>query len=119
MKEKEVQNLIEEAFEKSKRLKTVEGLLEAIKEQLEKMNEEVDILKQYQATDVDDAETIKYHGFVKTNGDWLIMKEDTTAKTYRYAVGDKLWKRTEEEKGYKVAWANRTSLTYFYLYEIF
>ena len=119
MKEKEVQNLIEEAFEKSKRLKTVEGLLEAIKEQLEKMNEEVDILKQYQASDVDDAEAIKYFGYVKKNGDWIIKKEDTTAKTYRYAVGDTLWKRTEEEKGYKVAWTNRAILTYFYFYENF
>ena len=119
MEQKEVQNLIKEAFEKSKKLETIEGLLEAIKEQLEKINKETDILKQYQATDVDDAGTIKYHGFVKINGDWLIMKEDTTAKTYRYAVGDKLWKRTEEEKGYKVAWTNRASLTYFYLYEIF
>ena len=119
MEQKEIQNIIAEEIEKSKRLKTIEGLLETIKEQLEKMNEETDILKQYQATDVDDAGTIKYYGFVKTNGDWLIMKEDTTAKTYRYAVGDKLWKRTKEEKGYKVAWTNRASLIYFYLYEIF
>ena len=119
MEQKEIQNIIAEEIEKSKRLKTIEGLLETIKEQLEKMNEEVDILKQYQASDVDDAGAIKYFGYVKKNGDWIIKKEDTTAKTYRYAVGDTLWKRTEEEKGYKTAWANRTTLTYFLFYEIF
>ena len=119
MEQKEIQNIIAEEIEKSKKLKTIEGLLEAIKEQLEKMNEQADILAQYHSADVDDAGTIKYYGFVKTNGDWLIMKEDTIAKTYRYAVGDTLWKRTEEEKGYKTAWANRTTLTYFLFYEIF
>jgi len=105
--------------ELEKEIVNVTKLLGEIKGQQEKMIEEEDILKAYQIADTDDAGTIKYYGFVKKNGDWLIQREDSVNKTYRWAKGDELYKKTEEEKGYKNAWINRATLTYFYFYEVF
>ena len=101
------------------KLETFEELLTEIKEELEKMNEGVDIMNQYKLTDVDDAGAVKYYGYVKKDGTWIIERNDTTAKTYRYAKGDELWRKTEAEKDYANAWTNRATLTYFLFYEVF
>jgi hypothetical protein len=114
--DKEIVKIIQPIMEK---LRSLEELLTEIKEELVKMNEEADILKQYQPADIDDAGTVKYYGFVKKNGDWIIEQEDTVNKTYRFAKSSELWRKTEEEKDYANAWANRANLQYFYFYEIF
>jgi len=102
-----------------KKLESFEILLQEIKEILEKEKERDDIMKPYQLSDYDDGGDVKYYGYVKKNGDWLIKREDTTNKTVRFAKCDELWRKEEAEKGYTNAWENRESLTYFLFYEIF
>ena len=59
----------------------------------------------FQASDADDENDVRYYGFLSTNGAWIILKEDRSGspKTYRYA-GNKA--------GYGTAWTDRVSLTY-------
>ena len=59
----------------------------------------------YKISDVDAASDPKYNGFLQADGSWYIMKESTSAGTYRYAVGT---------TGYSTNWTNRASLTYGY-----
>jgi len=53
--------------------------------------------------------TTRYYGYVDKSGRWLIIKEDTTEISYRYASG------TED---YPTNWGNRTGLTYKYYYDV-
>jgi hypothetical protein len=64
-----------------------------------------DDLAKYRVSDIDDDATPNYYGFVDASGAWYIMKEDTTAKTYRYLGG---------RSDYTTNWTNRASLTYTY-----
>jgi len=102
-----------------KKLEDLEQLLTDIKEELVKMNEQSNILDQYQKADSDEASAVKYYGYVKKNGDWLILRNDTANNTFRYAKSDDLWRKEESQKGYSDAWTNREKLQYFYFYEIF
>jgi len=102
-----------------KQLEDLEQLLTDIKEELVRVNEQFNVLDQYQVSDIDDTGTVKYYGFVKKDGSWIIEQEDTVNKTYRFAKSDDLWRKTEEEKDYKNAWTNRNQLHYFLFYEIF
>lgn len=61
----------------------------------------------YVVSDGDTAGAVKYYGSVDKYGHWFILKNDTTANTYRYCSGD---------SNYTTAWATRTTLTYDYFY---
>lgn len=63
---------------------------------------------EYQIADEDTAGTTKYFGFTKADGAWYILKQDTTAGTYRYVKGTADYD-----------FAGRTSLTYDYFHNIF
>lgn len=86
----------------------------ATKESVENLTNEVknsiDPLSLYKISDIDDASNPKYYGFLKADGGWYILKEDTTNKTYRYAKGD---------SDYSTAWTNRASQTYNYFDVVF
>ena len=63
----------------------------------------------YEISDTDDLGDPKYFGYVKSNGHWKIMKQNTDG-TYRYARGI---------SGYQTFWADRASLGYSYYQEAF
>lgn len=66
----------------------------------------------FEASDVDDAGTTQYFGFLNANGNWIIQQYDTAAspKTLRYAGG---------QSNYSASWTLRASLTYGYYNAIF
>lgn len=70
------------------------------------------IFDNYHISDIDDASTVKYYGFVDADGNWYIMKEDTSVspKTYRYVSGN---------VDYTTNFTDRASLSYNYFYGIF
>jgi hypothetical protein len=63
----------------------------------------------YKITEIDDASSPAYYGFVDKNGAWFIMREDSSGG-YRYAKGS---------SNFAANWANRTSLTYDYFDAVF
>lgn len=63
----------------------------------------------YTITEVDDAGTTAYYGFVHKTGAWYITKEDATG-SYRYAKGS---------SAFSVGWTGRTLLTYDYFDAVF
>jgi|GEM_PF-2325269 len=67
-------------------------------------------LDQYKISDMDDAASPKYYGFIEKDGAWYITKEDTSAKTYRYCKG---------ASNYSTAWTNRATQDYDYFDKIF
>lgn len=69
-----------------------------------------DLTRNYNISDKDIENDIKYYGFVGKSGDWYILREDTTDNTYRYVKGS---------SGYLTNWNNRESLTYDYYHEVF
>jgi len=44
-----------------------------------------------------------YYGFVRSNGEWAIMRENTAQTEYRFSVGG---------SDYSTNWTNRASLGY-------
>jgi hypothetical protein len=64
----------------------------------------------YITSDMDTAADSKYYGYVNTSGAWYIMKEVTTAGSFRFTVGS---------SGYITAWTNRTTQTYTYFDLVF
>jgi len=44
-----------------------------------------------------------YYGFIRANGEWAIMRENTAQSEYRFSVGG---------SNYSTNWTNRTSLVY-------
>jgi hypothetical protein len=73
-----------------------------------------DTLDQYKVSDMDDASNPRYYGFVDKDGKWYILKEDTSAKSYRYTRGS-----GDYETATTGAWATRASLTYDYFHNVF
>jgi hypothetical protein len=63
------------------------------------------MLEGYFLSDIDDAGTVKYYGYLNEHGNWLIRKEDTTVtpKTHRFAYGT---------RNYLTNMNNRASLVY-------
>lgn len=61
----------------------------------------------YGISEIDDAGTTFYYGFVNKDGAWYILKEDDTAGdlAYRYAKG---------VSGFSTAWTNRSTQSYDY-----
>jgi hypothetical protein len=68
----------------------------------------IEELKRY-VSDEDKATTTKYYGLVAKNKSWVIIKNDTTAGSYRYVTG---------KYAYTTNWTNRADLTYKYFYEL-
>jgi hypothetical protein len=64
----------------------------------------------FNVSDTDDAGDTKYYGFLRANGNWYIMREVTSAKTFRYCQG---------ESGYTTAWTGRAGLTFDYFDVVF
>ncbi len=63
----------------------------------------------YEITEIDDTSSPAYYGFLKKNGYWYIMKEDS-AGAYRYSKGT---------TSFTTNWTNRAGLTYDYFNSIF
>jgi len=57
----------------------------------------------YAVSDIDTAANQKYYGFLNSKGNWYIMNENTTAGSFRYALG---------ATGYTANWAGRSTGTY-------
>lgn len=64
----------------------------------------------FNVSEVDTAGNVKYYGFLDPNGVWIIMREDTSTGTFRYATGG---------SGYAANWAGRSDLTYGLFSEVF
>ena len=60
----------------------------------------------YVAHDIDTANDAKYYGFLEGTGSWYIMKEVTSAGSYRFCVGT---------ADYSTAWTARAGQTYTYI----
>lgn len=69
-----------------------------------------DPLSAYRVSDVDSYSDPKFYGFLSADGAWYILKENSTANTYRYAAG---------KEDYAAAWADRVNLAYGYFDAIF
>lgn len=69
-----------------------------------------DPLAKYKISDTDSASDPKYYGNVAADGSWYIMKETTSAGTYRYCKG---------ASSYSTNWTGRAGLTYDYFDVIF
>jgi len=46
-----------------------------------------------------------YYGYIRANGEWVIMRENTAQTQYRFKLG---------ASNYATNWTNRASLTYGY-----
>lgn len=68
----------------------------------------VNALKEYAISDTDDDAEPNYFGYIKADGAWYILKEESN--TYRYVAGS---------SAYTTAWAARTTQSYDYFNEIF
>lgn len=69
-----------------------------------------DPLTKYKISDNDSTSDPKYYGFIAIDGSWYIMKETTSAGTYRYAKG---------ASSYTTNWTGRAGLTYDYFDVVF
>jgi hypothetical protein len=63
----------------------------------------------YKISEIDDNE-ISYYGFTNKDGAWLIMRENTDTKSFRYAKG---------EFGFPESWSDRQNLNYDYYHNVF
>jgi hypothetical protein len=100
-------------------LDEIKSLLKDILEELKTSDENEDFFKPYRLSDVDETGTIHYYGYLKRNGDWIIEAYNTSTGERRFAICDKLVKRTKAEKGYTEAWNNRENLKYRLFYDLF
>jgi hypothetical protein len=100
-------------------LDEIKSLLKNILEELKTSDENEDFFKPYRLSDVDEAGTIHYYGYVKRNGDWIIEAYNTSTGERRFAICDQLTKRTKAEKGYIEAWNNRARLQYRIFCDLF
>jgi len=63
----------------------------------------------YKISEIDDASSPAYYGFIDKTGAWFIMKEDSSG-AYRYVKGD---------SGFSSNWTNRANLSFGYFDAIF
>lgn len=69
-----------------------------------------DLLDRFRISDVDDAGDTRYFGHLAMNSEWYILREDSVAKTFRYARG---------QGAYTTAWTGRAGLSYDYFDVVF
>lgn len=67
----------------------------------------IDALAGYRTADVDEGGDIKYYGFTGSLGRWYILREWTSAGTFRYTSGT---------TGYATAWTDRAAQSYDYFH---
>jgi hypothetical protein len=72
-------------------------------------NDILDPTAGYAPSDIDEAGSTKYYGFLSSDGRWYVMR-NVSDTTFRYASGD---------SDYADSWTNRASLTYDYFSEVF
>lgn len=65
--------------------------------------------KSFVASDLDTASDTKYYGFISADSSWIIMKEVTSAETFRFVGG---------HDDYATNFTNRASLSYDYYDQI-
>lgn len=70
----------------------------------------VDVLSAFAASDLDDADTTQYFGFLAADGAWMVQKYDTSAGQIRYCTG---------RGDYLTNWTNRAGLTYSLFSDVF
>ena len=63
----------------------------------------------FEISDEDTAGDPLYYGYLASNGSWIIMENNTTNGTYRYAVGS---------EDYTANWTARAGLTYKYFNQL-
>jgi hypothetical protein len=63
----------------------------------------------YSISEIDD-NIVTYYGFINKEGAWIIMQEDTSGNSFRYAKGD---------SKFPANWGNRENLKYDYFYNLF
>lgn len=68
------------------------------------------VLDNYVVSDIDEAGSTKYYGYVNRAGAWYVMEYDTAAGTLRFSAGD---------ESYPANWTGRASLSYDYFYNVF
>ena len=66
-------------------------------------------LSAYKIAEIDDS-IVAYYGYLNNNNGWYIMREDTTAGSFRYVRGD---------SGFPEAWAKRDTPEYDYYGNVF
>lgn len=64
-----------------------------------------DALERFRVSDIDDASSTQYYGYIDEVGRWYIMRFDTATKQLRYAKGG---------SGYSDNWTDRAALSYEY-----
>jgi len=69
-----------------------------------------DLTREYNVSDKDAENLIRYYGFIGRSGQWYILKENTTTQEYRYVKGS---------DNYETNWTGRTALTYGIYNEVF
>jgi hypothetical protein len=65
---------------------------------------------QFMASDLDEAASTKYYGFVTSDGRWMIIEKTATTVRYRFGQGNYKTATTG-------AWAMRASGSYYYFNE--
>lgn len=63
----------------------------------------------YQVAEIDDSD-VSYYGFTNKDGNWIIMREDTEASSFRYVKG---------AEAFPDNWSNRVKLNYEYFHNVF
>ncbi len=76
-----------------------------MKIQSKQVMDDQDFYNNFKITDVDDSSDPKYYGYLNKEGGWIIMKETTSAGTFRYISG---------ESDYATNWTGRAGLSYDY-----
>jgi len=61
------------------------------------------ILDGASASDIDEAGSYYYYGFIRSEGSWVIMRTTSDGNTITYAIGG---------SAYSNAWSTRTGLIY-------
>lgn len=64
----------------------------------------------YRISEVDESGATAYYGFINKDGGWLIMRDETTTSSFRYAKGDFRFPEN---------WKDRENLKYDYFYNLF
>lgn len=67
------------------------------------------LLDEYKISEIDD-NVISFHGFIKKDGSWYILRIDTTVGSFRYSRGD---------FNFPDSWNNRENLKYDYYHNLF
>lgn len=71
------------------------------------------IVDRYVLSDNDITGSTKYSGYMDREGNYYILKNDTTTGTFRY------YRKDDGGVTYAASWTGRAGLTYSYFHEVF